>query len=90
MKIIVQTATDLNALMRDDPAAYREQLKAIIGSTRILTNQADYPEDYDSTLVQGDDGYIAPQWVEIDDVATLRRLGFESRAAVEAALGAAS
>lgn len=88
MKIIVQTAADLVALQQADPHAYREQLTAILGSTRILTNQADYPDDYDSALTQGDAGYVAPQWVEVDDVATLTRLGFESRAAVEAALAA--
>lgn len=89
MSIIVQTADDLAALRERDPAAYREQLLAILGSSRIRTNQAEYPEDYDSTLIDGDEGYIAPLWVEVDDATTLGRLGFESRVAVEAALRAA-
>ena len=83
MKIIVQTAADLDALLQTDPQGYRDQLTAILGSSRIRTNQAEYPEDYDGALSEGDDGYVAPQWIEIDDVATLGRLGFESRAAVE-------
>lgn len=89
MKIIVQTAADLDALLQSDPQGYRDQLTAILGSSRIRTNQAVYPEGYDSTLTEGDEGYVAPLWVEVDDVATLARLGFESRAAVEAALRAA-
>jgi len=83
LKIIVQTAADLDALQQADPHGYREQLTAILGSARIRTNQAEYPEDYDSTLTEGDEGYIAPLWVEVDDGATLARLGFESRTAVE-------
>ena len=73
MKIIVQTAADLDALLQTDPQGYRDQLTAILGSSRIRTNQAEYPEDYDGALSEGDDGYVAPQWVEIDDVATLGR-----------------
>lgn len=89
MKIIVQTAADLDALLQTDPQGYRDQLTAILGSSRIRTNQALYPEDYDNTLAEGDEGYVAPLWAEVDDVATLARLGFETRVAVEAALRAA-
>lgn len=83
---IVQTADDLAALKAGSPAAYREQLIAILGSSRIRTNQAVYPENYDSTLEPGQAGYVAAEWVEIDDTATLIRLGFVDRAGVEAAL----
>ena len=86
MRVIVQTRADLDALRETHPALYREQLIAILGSCSIRTNQAAYPDDYNSELQPGDAGYIAPLWVEIDDTATLRRLGFESRAALEAAL----
>lgn len=86
MSIIVQTADDLAALQASDPATYRDQLHAILGSSRIRTNQAEYPEDYDGSLPANDEGYIEPQWVEIEDTATLQRLGFTDRAAVEHAL----
>lgn len=87
MRVIVQTQADLNALRDTDPTAYRDQLTAILGSCVIRTNAAEYPEDYDSTLQEGDAGYIAPVWMDMDDVATLARLGFQSREQVEGLLG---
>ncbi len=89
MHYIVQTADDLAALRVRNPAAYRAQLEALIGSSRIRTNQAEYPEGYDSTLEPGQSGYIAPAWVEIDDLSTMSRLGFADRAALEVALAEA-
>jgi hypothetical protein len=77
-------------MQSSNPAAYEEQLRAILGSCTIRTNQAEYPEDYDNTLNPSDEGYIEPQWADVDDSATLSRLGFNDRAAVEAALAALS
>lgn len=88
MNLIVQTADDLAAMQVSDPAAYRAQLLAILGSATIRTNQAQYPDDYDNELGEGDEGYVAPDWVELDDAATLSRLGFARKAEVEAALAA--
>lgn len=84
MTVITQTGEDLASLQVSDRKAYRDQLVAILGASKILTNQAEYPEDYDNTLAEGDDGYVVPMWVEIYDEATLSRHGFESAADVEA------
>lgn len=86
MNLIVQTADDLAAMQASNPAAYEDQLRAILGSCTIRTNQAEYPEDYDGALGPADEGYIEPQWADVDDSVTLSRLGFNNRAAVEAAL----
>lgn len=86
---IVQTADDLAALRAQNPAAYRQQLDALIGGSRIRTNQAEYPEGYDSSLEEGQPGYVAPEWVEVDDLSALSRLGFANRAALEAAMAEA-
>lgn len=83
---IVQTADDLAALRARNPAAYRAQLEALLGSSHIRTNQAEYFEGYDSNLEPGQPGYVAPVWVEVEDLSTLTRLGFADRAAVEQAL----
>ena len=83
---IVQTPDDLRELEQTNPAAYREQLVAILGASRVRMNLAEYPDDYDSTLEPGQDGYIAPEWTEVDDDSTLERLGFASRGEVEALL----
>lgn len=90
MNLIVQTADDLAAMQASNPAACEEQLRAILGSCTIRTNQAEYPDEYDNALSPGDEGYIEPQWADVDDSATLSRLGFNDRAAVEAALAALS
>lgn len=84
MTTITQTRTDLATLQESDPKAYRDQLVAVLGASLILTNQAEYPKDYDSTLTEADEAYVPADWVEIQDTATLNRLGFSSRAAVEA------
>lgn len=83
---IVQTADDLAALRVRDPDGYRGQLEALLGSSRIRTNRADYPEGYDGALEAGQPGYIAPEWVEVDDLSALARLGFADRAALEFAI----
>lgn len=83
---IVQTADDLAALRAQNPTAYRHQLEELIGGSRIRTNQAEYPEGYDSSLEEGQPGYVAPEWVEVDDLSALTRLGFVDRAALEGAL----
>lgn len=84
MTVITQTGEDLVSLQVSDREAYRDQLVAILGASKILTNQAEHPEDYDNTLAEGDDGYVIPVWVEIYDEATLSRHGFQSREIVEA------
>lgn len=84
MNKITQTRADLSSLQATDRDAYRAQLVAILGASLIRTNQAQYPEDYDNSLTVGDAGYVAADWVEIYDTATLNRLGFETREAVEA------
>ena len=90
MTVITQTSTDLASLAVKDNDSYRDQLIAILGASKIMTNQAEYPEDYDNTLTDGDDGYVAPMWVEIYDEATLIRHGFANREAVESAIVSAS
>ena len=85
MQAIVQTKADIEAL---SPEQRRAFLTRLLGASTIRSNIADYPEDYDSALAEGDEGYVAAQWVEQDDHASLERLGFKDRAAVQAALEA--
>jgi hypothetical protein len=84
MTVITQTRRDLTLLQATDHEAYKAQLVAILGASRIMTNQAEYPEDYDNSLAEGDEGYVAAEWVEEYDTATLSRVGFDSRESVEA------
>ena len=86
---IVQTAEDLAALQASDAPAYRAQLVSILGSSVIASNTAAYPDDYDSALEPGQDGYVAPIWVSADDTSTLARFGFQRREQVEEAIAEA-
>lgn len=90
MTVITQTSTDLASLAVKDNDSYRDKLIAILGASKIMTNQAEYPKDYDNSLIDGDAGYVAPIWIEVYDEATLSRHGFASREAVESAIVSAS
>lgn len=56
----------------------REQIISMATIT-VRTDLAEYPEDYDATLKEGEDGYIEPdyQFDEQIDQAALDRFGIE-------------
>lgn len=68
---IVNTPTDL--------AASKMTREQIIAAATIVVRHdaAAYPEDYDTTLKEGDPGYIEPdyQYEEVIDPAAIDRMG---------------
>jgi hypothetical protein len=81
--MLINTATDL----QDAPSSAEH--------TAFLTNllndyttfdDAEYPEDYDRALVEGDDGYIVPVIRTAWNSGAAAAWGFTSREAIEDAL----
>ncbi|QUX97573.1 hypothetical protein C0J08_20155 [Marinomonas sp. CT5] len=68
---IVNTADDL-----ESSTITREQVIAA-ATIKVRTDAAVYPDDYDTTLKEGDEGYIEPdyQYDEKIDQAVLDRFG---------------
>lgn len=70
--IIVNTRADLDAL-RGTPD-HLDVLRLIAGTTTATVDLAVYPDGYGGPEYAGPE--IAPEWREIETLATLERLGF--------------
>jgi hypothetical protein len=53
----------------------------------ITFDDAEYPEDYDRTIDEGDDGYVTPVLRQEWNAGAAAAWGFTSREQIEAALG---
>lgn len=79
MQQIIQTRQDLENATIEQRLEFLNWLK---GAATLTVNTATYPEDYDNNLQEGDEGYVAPQWQEQQNLAVLERFGFSSIAEV--------
>lgn len=71
---IINTRADLDAISgTPEHAQFMEYLR---GTMTLRKNVAVYPENYDHTLQPGDEGYVAPDWQEIEDLSVIERFGF--------------
>lgn len=76
MSSIIATRTDLDALAVTNPAEHTKFVALLRASLTARTNVAEYPEDYDSTLTDGQNGYIPPVWQEVPTPELAARFGF--------------
>jgi hypothetical protein len=82
--MLINTATDLQgAPSSPEHTAFLEALL----SDYVIFDDAAYPEGYDRTLVDGDDGYVEPVIRNEWNAGAAATWGFANRAAVEAAIG---
>lgn len=81
--VIVNTRSDLDAL-KGTPA-YLEAMRLLAGTMTTTVDVAVYPEGYGLPGYSGPT--VAPQWREIDTLATVERLGF-TRDSLQAELAA--
>lgn len=73
-KKVIQTREDLDAIQgTEDHSKFLQFLK---GSMTKKMNLAEYPEDYDNNLTEGDEGYVAPNWVDVETLDTINRFGY--------------
>lgn len=70
----INTRADLDAIAgTPDHALFMDYLR---GTMTRRVNAAVYPENYDNTLQPGDEGYVAPDWQEVEDLSVIERFGF--------------
>lgn len=83
MQTIMQTRQDIE----NAPKKQRlEFLRWLQGAATVTVDTANYPEDYDSQLQEGEEGYVAPLFKEQQDTAVLERYGFSSITEVDACI----
>ncbi len=81
--MLINTATDLeNAESSVERTAFLQSLL----NDYITFDDAVYPVDYDRTLVEGDDGFVAPVIRREWNAGAAAAWGFASREAIEEAL----
>ena len=81
--MLINTATDLQTA---EPSAERTAFLTNLLNDYVIFDDAEYPEGYDRTLVEGDDGYVAPVIRTEWNAGAAAAWGFASREAVEEAL----
>lgn len=69
----VKTRADYELLGDEDKLEFRKLLKGTILKQRDVSV---YPDGYDFTLKDVDDGYIAPVFESYNDTTTISRFGF--------------
>lgn len=88
--LIINSPADLDAAS-STPAAIAERtafLQALLNDF-ISFDDAEYPEGYDRSLQEGDEGYVAPVIRQEWNAGAAAAWGFTSREQIEAALAAA-
>jgi hypothetical protein len=82
--MLINTATDLQgAPSSPEHTAFLVNLL----NDYITFDNAEYPEDYDRTIDEGDDGYVTPVLRQEWNAGAAAAWGFISREQIEAALG---
>lgn len=71
---VIHTRADLDAIA--GTPEHTEFMRYLKGSVTKRVNTAVYPEEYDSTLNEGDEGYVAPAWEEQENLNEITRFGF--------------
>mgnify|MGYP003589273867 CR=1 FL=1 len=73
---IISTRQDLDAIAATDPVEHARFISLLRASLTSRIDVAEYPEGYDSTLTDGQDGYIPPVWQDVSTPETAARFGF--------------
>jgi len=79
----INTATDLAAT---EASPERTAFLQNLLNDYITFDDAEYPEDYDRTLQEGDEGYIEPVLRQEWNAGAAAAWGFDSPEAIEAVL----
>lgn len=74
MKRIIQSRKDLDAIKGTQE--YKDFLELLKGSMVVKRDMAQYPEDYDQNLKEGDDGFIPKDFQEVEDLSTIEKFGY--------------
>ena len=81
--MLINTATDLQGTQSSpEHTAFLEALL----NDYVIFDDAEYPEEYDRTLSNGDDGYVEPVIRSEWNAGAAAAWGFATRQQVEAAL----
>ena len=70
---MINTKEDFN---NSTPEQQQHFLTILRGSMKRMVDLTVYPVDYDQNLNEGDEGFVARQIVEIEDLSTIERFGF--------------
>jgi hypothetical protein len=81
--MLINTATDLQTV---EPSAERTAFLTNLLNDYVIFDDAEYPEGYDRTLVEGDDGYVAPVIRTEWNAGAAAAWGFANREAIDDAL----
>ena len=81
--MLINTATDLQTA---EPSAERTAFLTNLLNDYVIFDDAEYPEDYDRELQEGDAGYVAPVIRTEWNAGAAAAWGFANREAVEEAL----
>lgn len=73
---IIATRQDLDALAATNPAEHSRFLSLLRASLTSRIDVAEYPEGYDSTMTEGQAGYVPPVWQDVSTPETVARFGF--------------
>lgn len=73
---IIATRQDLDAIAATDPVEHSKFIALLRASLVTRINVAEYPEGYDSTLTDGQNGYIPPVWHDVPTPELATRFGF--------------
>lgn len=81
--MLINTAADLQAA---EPSTERNAFLQALLDDFVTFDDAEYPESYDQSLQDGDDGYVAPVLRKEWNAGAAAAWGFGSRQEIEAAL----
>ena len=69
--MLFNTKQDIILAMAQNKDAALSFLRLLKGSTVKRVNIQTYPEDYDQSLQEGDEGYLPPVIEELEDLSTI-------------------
>jgi hypothetical protein len=78
--LIINTIADLQ---NAEPGAERTAFLQSLLNDYITFDDAEYPEGYDRTLQQGDDGYVTPVLRQVWNAGAAASWGFASREQIQ-------
>ena len=81
MKKLIQTRADLDAIKGTQE--YFEFIKLLKGSLVKKVSKTVYPEDYDHSLQEGDEGFIPLEFEEVENLSEIERFGFTKEEILE-------
>ena len=76
MNTVINSRADLDAAKVSNPDRYAAFITALKGACVVQTDTAKYPEGYDRTKQPKDEGYVAPQIVDVPTNGPAERFGF--------------